>query len=932
MIFFFGILTYLILQRERALILNFYNEKSIQTADIIANNLTSIMLDGNADKVIWNIDMFNRTQGIKVGVVGPNGLPAFNTDFRISGNIFDKQQEIHFEKNGNLFLFKPLQNEKRCHACHNPADKTRGMLVIKTSMEMAQKEINKTAKRLIFFALFLGVTSEIFLIIVLRKMILTPVKMLTAGAELLKSGKLHQRIYTQKDDEIGRLATCFNEMADSIEKSHTNLENAVRQKTKELKVVAELSSEVFKGDLALKEIIEQFLNAITDRMDFGYSSLCLIDKDTGLLLQEFKKGIDTDICSIEISLSSDHPFTKTIREAKPAIKKSSEIYAPEEYGNVVIIPILSHQRRRCRDINLCTYENCPAFNSPDDRCWLISETLCRSPQAVAGKEKIYGCLHCDVFPVLGVLIAGKKDDITKTSLHSLEILASEISSAVENHRLIDSKKKDINSLVKLHDISVEIIRNLDIKILKNSIVSSATIFANMDGAILWSRGNDGELYFDAASNVDTGFIPKSLSIDGSFAGRAIIEDRPIETINIRNIQCLRELIERQGFLYMAAVPLKFKGMIYGCLTLFKKRDFFMTDSEKAIISLFASQSAAAVNTAKIYTDLRTEKDFSEVILNSMTMGIMVLDNEGLIVKLNPIGFEILNIDDYVIGRKLGNILPQLSNFLIPGSSVGREIEVTYGNTNIPIGFTNSPFSDSKGAQIGTIVAFRDLTEIKKLQEEVRKKHRFEAMGKVIAGVAHEIRNPLFGISSIVQILAREIKSEQHSALLEAMLKEVYRLKSLVEELLLYSRPSMLNIVEIDPGILAEKIKYYISAKKNDMILHMDFYPMVTIKADMDKLTQVFLNIVDNAVGAGSKRIDIAAEKKDSDIAITIKDDGIGINKATIEKIFDPFFTTKKEGTGLGLPICKKIIEDHGGNISVQSTEGEGTTIVITLKG
>ncbi len=99
---------------------------------------------------------------------------------------------------------------------------------------------------------------------------------------------------------------------------------------------------------------------------------------------------------------------------------------------------------------------------------------------------------------------------------------------------------------------------------------------------------------------------------------------------------------------------------------------------------------------------------------------------------------------------------------------------------------------------------------------------------------------------------------------------------------------------------------------------------------MDKLTQVFLNLIDNAIGAGSKTIDITAEKKDNAVALTVKDDGIGIKKAALGMIFDPFFTTKKEGTGLGLSICKKIIEDHGGNIEIQSTEGEGTTVIFIL--
>ncbi|TAL27135.1 MAG: GAF domain-containing protein, partial [Nitrospirae bacterium] len=725
-------------------------------------------------------------------------------------------------------------------------------------------------------------------------------------------------------------ASCFNEMADGIQKSHANLENAVRQRTKELRAIAGLSSEAFRGDRALKEIAEQFLDAIIGPLGYEYAALYLIDKETGLLLQEFKKGVDNDICSVEISLASEHPFIKTIREAKPTIKNSQEINAPDSFGNVVIIPILSHQRKRCREVNNCAYETCPAFNSADERCWLINGTLCRSPQAVAGKEKIYGCLHCNVFPVLGVLIAGKSGDITKTSLHSLEILGSEIASAIENQRLIEGKKEDIVSLIRLHDMSVETIRNLNPTALAQSIASSATVFAGMDAAILWLTGKDGILRMEALSNIEKELVPVSIQAEETFIGRSLSEERSMETIRVQDVDGLGDLIQRHGFLYMAAIPVKLKGLTFGCLTLFKKKDFFMTDSEKAVVQLFASQAASALNTAQVYNALITERDFSEVILNNVATGIMALDPENRIVKLNPIGFEMLNINDYVIGKKLTDVLPQMSDFLIINSDFSREVEFSDGARAIPIGFNNSPITYTDKKQTGTVVVFRDLTEIKKLQAEVRKKQHFAAMEKIMAGVAHEIRNPLFGISSIVQILEREVKSVQHRELMQTMLKEIHRIKNLIDELLLYSRPSRLDIKEVNLNALMDKVKYYVTAKKETAAVNLAIDPSVVIMADMDKLTQVFMNLVDNALNAGSKNIDITVEKNKDRTLITAKDNGLGIKQDIIDRICDPFFTTRKEGTGLGLSICKKIIEDHGGNMEIRSIEGTGTTVLLEL--
>lgn len=899
---------------------------------MLTRHLTAAMIEKDPLIVAQHIQEFSQPDEVEIGVVGANGKPAFNTDLAASEEIFAARKQTHIKTNDAVFFFMPLRNELRCRSCHSPEDKTRGMIVIKTSLKKANAEINKTAKRLIFLAVAIGLISEIFLIFVIRKMILSPLDTLHQGAEILKTGRLDYRIDLKRDDEIGALVSCFNDMAAGMETTHANLENTIRQKTKELRAIAGLSSEAFRGDRTLKETTEKFLDAIINELGYGYGAICLIDKETGLLLQEFKKGLDSNICSMEISLASEHPFIKTIREAKPAIKNSQELLAPDTFGNVAIIPIVSPQRKRCTEVNSCVFEKCPAFNSADERCWLISGTLCRSPQAVAGKEKIYGCLHCNVFPVLGVLLAGKTEDIAKTSLDSLEIMAFEIASALENQRLIESKKQDIADLIRLHDMSVETIRNLNLSALTQSIASSATVFAGMDAAILWLKGKDGRLRMEAASNIEKELLPVSIQVEESFIGRALSEERPIETIRIQDSECLWNLTQKSGFLYMASIPVKLKDLPLGCLTLFKKKDFFMTDSEKAIVQLFASQAASALTNAQLYNMLIAERDFSEVILNNVATGIMALDPESRVVKLNPIGFEILNIADYVIGKKLTDVLPQVSDFLIINSDLSREVEFSDGTRVIPIGFSNSPLTYANSKQPGTVVVFRDLTEIKKLQTAVRKKQHFAAMEKVIAGVAHEIRNPLFGISSIVQILEREVKSGPHRELMQTMLKEIYRIKNLIDELLLYSRPAKLDIKEVNLNVLMEKVKYYVIAKKQGAAINLTVNPSVTIMADMDKLTQVFLNLLDNALNAGSKNVDITAEKNNDRTLITAKDDGLGIKKDVIDRICDPFFTTRKEGTGLGLSICKKIIEDHGGNIEIQSIEGQGTTVIITLPG
>ncbi|MBI5640137.1 MAG: GAF domain-containing protein [Nitrospirae bacterium] len=897
------------------------------------------------DSLIQKIAVFNRTENIRIGVVGPNRRPAFGTDITIPEEIFSAQKEHYLKDGHELVLFKPLINSKTCHGCHNPNDKTRGMIVIKTSMAEAEEQVSSTAKRLLIFALFLGLTAEVFLAFVLKKMILKPLDILHKGAKTLRAGILDHRIEIRTGDELEELSSAFNQMAASLERSHDHLERAVRQKTTELRVVAELSTEVFKGDLTIGGIIEQFLDAITKEMGFGYASLCLVDRETGLLSNEYKKGTENGFCAMEISLASEHPFVRTIRDARASIKKNTEINAPEGFSNVAIIPLLSHQRKRCREINLCQYENCPAYDNADERCWLVQDTLCRSPQSVAGREKIFGCLHCPAFPVLGVLIAGKNEDIAESSLHSLEILSSEISSAIENHRFIKSKKEDISSLLALHDVSIEKSSTLSMTELTKAIVTSSTAFAGMNTAILWLKKEE-ELHLESAYSVDCSpsdiccdacekdLIPDVLPLNGSLPGRSITEERAIETVRPGDVKCLNGLIRSHDFRYAAAIPLKFKGTVYGCLTLFKKKDFFMTDSEKAVILLFAGQAAAAIYTAKLYEALKTERDFSDSIFNCAASGIMVLDKEGRVLKLNLMGAGILWTDtEALIGRKITDIHPKAEEMLSYGLGMGREITLSLPNgTSIPVGFTSSPLYGSEDDEEGSIILFRDLSEIKRLQAEVRKKEHFETMGKLISGVAHEVRNPLFGISSIGQILERELESPQHRALIQAMLKEANRMKRLIEELLLYTRPSRLEIKEIDLSILVDELKYYSATKKPSIGLTMNIHPLLSVSVDRDKIMQVFLNVLNNALEAAGTSVRMSARNIGGFVEVRLTDDGPGIPAENLERIFEPFFTTKKGGTGLGLPICKKIIEDHGGSLAVESTDAMGTTIILTVPG
>ena len=231
---------------------------------------------------------------------------------------------------------------------------------------------------------------------------------------------------------------------------------------------------------------------------------------------------------------------------------------------------------------------------------------------------------------------------------------------------------------------------------------------------------------------------------------------------------------------------------------------------------------------------------------------------------------------------------------------------------------------------------RDLTETKALQERILRSERLAALGQFVAEITHEIKNPLMMIGGYARQLIQKTKDEQALSKLNIISEEVRRLEELLKELREYYLPRTLNLAEMDVlGLLQE---VYDLAKEDceRKKIGADFKrpgKSLLIKGDKDKLKQVFLNLVKNAIDAMEEggRLVVAQTLAREQVEITIRDNGCGIPEENREEIFSPFFTTKRHGTGLGLNISKRIIEDHeGGSLTLTSEVGKGTTFKVTL--
>ena len=337
-----------------------------------------------------------------------------------------------------------------------------------------------------------------------------------------------------------------------------------------------------------------------------------------------------------------------------------------------------------------------------------------------------------------------------------------------------------------------------------------------------------------------------------------------------------------------------------------------------------------------YRKLMERQGFIESILTNIQSGIVVTDLDFCILLMNPSAEKFLNASgESASGRYLSEVCPTFARALKSGSQ-DTEIHCSECSREHVIGFKIFDMKDRDGVVNGHIISFADVTEIIKIRSEMKQKDRLANLGEFVARVAHEIRNPLFGMTAICQIFSMELQlNDDHKKLMEIMMKESLRLKQNVEELLDCSRELKIvrkrcDLTKIVDDTLFEN-RLFIDEKNIAIekdIPNSDF----TVEADEDKIKQVLINLLKNAVEASPENtmIRISVGKDQENIHFRISDSGTGIPGNIIDKIFDIFYTTKRHGTGLGLAISKNIAVAHGGSLQARNNDEGGATFVFTL--
>jgi two-component system sensor histidine kinase HydH len=328
------------------------------------------------------------------------------------------------------------------------------------------------------------------------------------------------------------------------------------------------------------------------------------------------------------------------------------------------------------------------------------------------------------------------------------------------------------------------------------------------------------------------------------------------------------------------------------------------------------------------------------VVDQMPDGLISLSATGKVLRINPQAMALLGLQrssPRMTIEALGQPWVDLFQRIRQGEAVHQQefvIRDPQGHM-VPVAVSGSRVSGAQGEDLGVVLLIRDLRDIRALQQQVQRSERLASLGKLAAGVAHEIRNPLSSIKGLAQLFKkRSEEGSEERRFAEVMIQEVDRLNGVISNLLDFARPKEPKVSIISPRQVAQRAFDLLSRDLEAKGIHWELKGDVSPRPiDPHQMTQALINLLLNAMEAtpsgGSIRVELR-ELPDGAWVIVVADSGEGIPEENIPRLFDPFFTTKEGGTGLGLAIVHKIVENHGGTIGVESEAGRGSRFILTF--
>jgi two-component system, NtrC family, sensor histidine kinase PilS len=344
-------------------------------------------------------------------------------------------------------------------------------------------------------------------------------------------------------------------------------------------------------------------------------------------------------------------------------------------------------------------------------------------------------------------------------------------------------------------------------------------------------------------------------------------------------------------------------------------------------------------------DLRDLQAFKDLVFQSVGTGLIALDLEHRVTAFNRAAEEITGVAaPHAIGQAwsslIGTAIPlePIESVIAanPRASTRHEAALRRPDgTSVPVRMTFSALRSGEGERLGLISACEDLSAIREMESRMRQADRLATVGRMAANIAHEIRNPLASLTGAIEVLTSPLTADDaRERLSQIVARESERLNHIIKNFLEYARPAPLSIATFDVAAAAEEVLLLLEHRTSPGSLKVirEFAPSIPWAVDAQQFRQILWNLCLNAVEAMPEggELRVAAAVRGATLEVAVSDTGDGIAAADVSHVFEPFFSTKPEGTGLGLALVHRIVQDHGGEIDVRSSPGLATTFTLTL--
>jgi PAS domain S-box-containing protein len=407
------------------------------------------------------------------------------------------------------------------------------------------------------------------------------------------------------------------------------------------------------------------------------------------------------------------------------------------------------------------------------------------------------------------------------------------------------------------------------------------------------------------------------------------------------------LIVREGMRSSLTLPLLVTGRPVGVMFFSSRQANAYRGEHEEFLRSIVGQMSILVERSRLQDVLRERTEYLENILQNTVDAIIVEDREGRIRTWNEGARRIYGwAPEEVVGKPLDVIVPpaivssgELRRWREQVEAEGfvkdHETEgLTRDGRRVIVNSTTTLMRNRAGRIVGSSILQRDVTNVKRLQQDLVRSQSLAAVGEMAATVAHEIKNPLAGISGAIQVLADGMPAaDSRRPVVKEILEQIHRLDRTVRDLLAFSRPATpeRHDLELGDSILRSWSLLAPQPAAAAVRFSIEGAGGTRVSADPQLLHQVWVNLFQNAIEAMGRGGELRVVVRSGDpVRVEVRDSGDGIDPAHAERLFRPFFSTKTRGTGLGLAISKKIIEAHAGRIGCESRPGKGTTFTVEI--